>query len=467
MLDGKIVTSKYPLAYHITPEIGLINDPNGLVKFNDRYHVFYQWNPFGTIHKNKCWGHLVSSNLIDWKRMEPALVPSEYYDKDGIYSGSAIVKDSILYLFYTGNVVTSLNEKKSYQCLAISKDGINFEKKGPVFEHPMKYTRHVRDPKVWQDSNLVYWMILGAQKSNEIGDIILYRSDNLIDWEFKGTIFEEELKNMGYMFECPDLLRFGNKDVLIFSPQGIEAKENCFENIYQTGYVVGKFGDNEKFKVESEFYELDRGFEFYAPQSFVVDNRVLLFGWMGCMYPKEEETFPTITEGWIHCLTIPREVKFIDNKIIQQPVMELQKLRRKNELIEIEMDAKKEYRQFLKNPFAEILINFVQSPAQFSLNVSESFFIEYSKDLQRLKITRKNWYTLKEESRVGFLSGELKDLQIFLDGSSIEIFTNKGSLVMSSRYIVEHTLERYLTFNGSSLCGKISIFPLEGGKNDE
>lgn len=113
MLDCKVKSSAYPLLYHITPESRLLNDPNGLVKFKGKYYVFFQWNPYGIVHKNKALGHVVSEDMIHWERLPVALEPSETYDKNGIYSGSTIVKGDELYLFYTGNVIVNGDVKKA------------------------------------------------------------------------------------------------------------------------------------------------------------------------------------------------------------------------------------------------------------------------------------------------------------------------------------------------------------------
>ena len=88
MLDGNVKNSKYPVGYHITPLAGLLNDPNGLVKFEGIYHVFYQLNPTDTIHKNKHWGHIYSEDLITWHRAPIALAPDAWYDKDVYFTTS-------------------------------------------------------------------------------------------------------------------------------------------------------------------------------------------------------------------------------------------------------------------------------------------------------------------------------------------------------------------------------------------
>lgn len=153
ILEKKEIVEKdfWRQKYHIQGIVGLINDPNGFSQFKGKYHMFYQWNPLGTNHKNKTWAHSVSSDLLHWERMKTALRPDTWYSKDGVYSGSAIVDDEKLYLFYTGNVKDPEGNRESYQCLAVSNDGENFERWEPsIVNQPDGYTRHIRDPKIWK-----------------------------------------------------------------------------------------------------------------------------------------------------------------------------------------------------------------------------------------------------------------------------------------------------------------------------
>lgn len=457
MLDGKVKNSKYPLLYHITPEKGLLNDPNGVIKFQGVYHVFYQWNPYGTIHKNKCWGHVFSTDMVHWQRAPIALTPSADYDKDGIYSGSAIEKDGLLYVFYTGTVAVSHTEKKSYQCAAVSVDGFHFKKLGPLFEHPKGYTRHVRDPKVWfNEEKENYCMILGAQTDDLSGDILLYQSKDLLDWNFKGSLMNKR-PTLGYMWECPDLLFF-EQTILLFSPQGLKAEDQRFDNIHQTGYLKGKLDQSDKFLWNGEeFIELDRGFEFYAPQTFQDNERVILYGWMGIMPEEYEQSMPTVTEGWAHTLSIPREVTFSKGKIYQYPVSELKSLRDNSRKRELKIGSKQTVK--LGQPYHEINLFFNQPSTDFTLTISETFTVQYTRANSELSISRYNWFTGKVETRVGLLNDELSEMILYLDGSTIEIFVNKGDLVFSSRYFNPDS-ERELVFNGSDLNLTGVMYPL-------
>lgn len=95
-------TPRHP-KFHIHPPCGLMNDPNGLAYFGGKYHVFYQWFPFGPEHGMKHWAHVMSSDLIHWEWSDEMLTPTEAYEKNGCYSGNAYAKDDTLYLYYTAN----------------------------------------------------------------------------------------------------------------------------------------------------------------------------------------------------------------------------------------------------------------------------------------------------------------------------------------------------------------------------
>ena len=302
--------------YHIYAEHGLINDPNGLIYFNGQYHVFYQWNPNALDHTYKVWAHVVSDDLVNWRRLPIAIAPSLPEDRSGIYSGTTIEKDGRLYAFYTGNVRNDAGESvASFQMAAVSDDGVHFEKLGKLFDQPSGYTRHVRDPKVFA-RNGHYYMLLGAQKLDLTGDIIAYESTDLHHWSFIGSILGDQLlAYRGYMMECPDLITIDGRDVLMFSPQGLPAAGDRLQNIHNTGYVLGEFDDvNGTFQVTTEFKELDQGFEFYASQTLTHGNRHLLWGWAGMMPSVREKQLPTIQAGWAHVLSLPRDMASVDGE---------------------------------------------------------------------------------------------------------------------------------------------------------
>lgn len=416
------------MAYHVLPPYGLLNDPNGLIYFKGFTHVFFQWNPHKLDHSYKAWGHAVTKDLVNFEYLEAALIPEESYEKNGCYSGSSIVHEELLYLFYTGNVKDDKGNRESYQCIAVSEDGFNFEKKGPVIGKIPGYTGHVRDPKVFKEKNTFY-MVLGAQRDNLTGDTILFKSNDLYNWEFLGSLMDEKF-NLGYMWECPDLIRFNDKSAFVFSPQGLQVLGEKYKNIYQSGYFTGEFTD-ETFKRDNhDFRELDLGFEFYAPQSFEYhDGRTLLLGWMGVMEEAMEKNLPTLENNWAHHLTIFREISISkEGNLIQRPLRELKDYR-----IPLDNFIGSNYRAFFSEPL-EIKIKFNKTPKDFTLQFGENLKLIYQKADNSFKVNRENWKTKSIEYRKAILFRELKDIQIYLDYTSMEIFINMGEEVFSLRY---------------------------------
>ena len=112
-------TPRHP-SYHIHPPCGLVNDPNGLAYFGGKYHVFYQWFPFGPEHGMKHWAHVISEDLIKWERSDQMLIPDQEYEKNGCYSGNSIEADGKLYLYYTANYKTE--QGKILQELGFTED---------------------------------------------------------------------------------------------------------------------------------------------------------------------------------------------------------------------------------------------------------------------------------------------------------------------------------------------------------
>ena len=419
----KVINDPYRLTYHLMPPVGLLNDPNGLIQYNGVYHVFYQWNPFETAHGAKFWGHYTSKDMVHWVEEPIALTPSDWYDKNGCYSGSAIESDGKLYLFYTGNVKKENGIRESYQCLAVSSDGVHFEKKGPVLELPEQYTAHFRDPKVWKKDERWY-MILGAQTLDEKGAAVLFVSNDLYHWEELGKIAGAGMNGIGdfgYMWECPDLIQLSGKDVLLVSPQGIEPNGELYNNLFQSGYFIGKLDYETLHFQHGSFKELDRGFDFYAPQTFTDESgRIILYGWMG-MTDDLEPYQPTIANNWVHALTIPRELEFREEKLIQKPVEELKK-RRKNQIV-IEGNT-------CHGESAELLIE-VLSNGQFEISIRNEAYLSFNGEMLTLK--RRNIKTNGLEARSCKIAAVTK-LQIFMDHSSLEIFINDGEEVFTTRY---------------------------------
>ena len=432
----------YRLGYHLMPPVGLLNDPNGFIQYKGTYHLFYQWNPFKTGHGAKFWGHYISKDLIHWTHEEIALAPSDWFDKNGCYSGSAVSADGKMKLFYTGNVKDEQGNRETYQCLAESEDGVHFTKKGVVVELPDGYTAHFRDPKVWNHDDHWY-MIVGAQSEDLQGKAALLKSVDLKEWHLLGNIAgsnEGQLGDFGYMWECPDLFSLHGKDVLIVSPQGLKPEGMLYNNVYQSGYFVGELNYETGKMSHGRFVELDRGFEFYAPQTTVDDKgRRLLFAWMG-VPEQAEDQHPTIAHQWVHAMTLPRELVLVDEKLYQRPVAELDEQRVDEVLYENEVVAS-EMKQLegVNGDQLELVVDVINNDAErFEIALRDEARIIYDVREERLTLERKSFSDNERaiEARHCKLT-QLQQLRIFLDTSSIELFVNEGEEVFTARLFPE------------------------------
>ena len=161
--------------FHLAPRKGWLNDPNGLCQFHGTYHVFYQADPAWPAPGKKGWGHFASRDLVRWEDLGEALMPSIPEDADGVYSGSALVVagsapngGDLLRLYYTGNVKYEGDHvhtgRDANEIMVTSEDGISLSDKEVLLrpeDYPSDLTRHVRDPKVWEQDGR-YYMVLGA-----------------------------------------------------------------------------------------------------------------------------------------------------------------------------------------------------------------------------------------------------------------------------------------------------------------
>lgn len=426
----------YRLAYHLMPPVGLLNDPNGCIQYNRLYHVFFQWNPFATAHGSKYWGHYTSPDLINWQLERSAIAPDQPYDRHGCYSGSAIEHEGKMYIFYTGNVKQADGNRQTSQCLAVSEDGIHFEKLGPVIQQPEGFTAHFRDPKVWKEADR-WLMVIGAQDKDENGCVAMYSSHNLYEWDYQGIVTGSNYNgndNLGYMLECPDLFELDDETVLVVCPQGLEPKGLTQQNLFQAGYVTGRL-DGSKLD-HGPFTELDRGFDFYAPQTMIDEQgRRLLIAWMG-MTDEREQLQPTIEYGWVHAMTIPRELELRDGKILQHPVAEMRQLRRNPvKPRRLELNNEPQLLESLNSHAMEIMIDQldVEESESFSMAIADDALISFDTVEKVLTLKRKNLAAKgKMESRSCRIQA-LNKMQIYLDTSSIEMFVNDGKEVFTAR----------------------------------
>lgn len=447
ILEMKNLVNKSPYRqnYHIEPESGYLNDPNGFSFFNGKYHLFYQWTPLKYQKDPEVWYqgwyHLTSEDLIHWEAQGPGIDPDTPFETHGAYSGSAMQDNDNLLIFYTGNTRTVDWERIPYQIIArMDKEGVIHKNTNSAITGCLEgYTDHFRDPKIWKEKG-DYYAVIGAQRIDKTGCTILLKSVDGENWEAKGEV-QTNYTSLGYMWECPDYFELDGKGVLVFSPQGISPEGHKYHNIYQTGYLLGESLDLETLQFEHEtFRELDRGFDIYATQSASLpDGRQVLIGWMGL----PELAYPTEEFGYCGCLTIPRELSIQGNQLIQKPIQEITKLRKNHymehcELSEQEMKMKTSFSYELQlqlNLEKDSIVSLGlfsdkehQRYTEIKIDATEgTIVLDRSKSGKPLAEKFGNQRVIAEQ-----ISHEVQ-LDIFMDRSSIEIFVDGGKYVASSR----------------------------------
>ena len=354
----------YRQIYHANVPSGWANDPNGTIFFHDRAHLFYQHYPhqpqWGIMH----WGHFTTGDFIHWEAQPVALIPDQPYEAlCGCCSGSAIEVDGRLWLMYT-----AAQPDLQRQCIAVSDDGIHFEKSpdNPVITadmmNPEVSPMDFRDPRMFRH-NGAFYLIAGARiidpdaparaggstspvpkaggevRSPSIGDVsgvdpekdgygnlVLLRSDDLRCWRYVGHLlweqpeFDSAYYQLNGVYECPDYFTLDGEEVLLSSPQNLPQMGAHYQNIHSTLYMLGKLDySSGRFRAEL-IEEIDAGFDFYAAQTLrMPDGRVVMIAWKEMW----DRSYPTQAEGWAGTYTLPRELRVVDRRLIQRPVREL------------------------------------------------------------------------------------------------------------------------------------------------
>lgn len=429
----------YP-AYHLAPPSGWLNDPNGLIYYNGLYHAFYQYYPYSAQWGDMHWGHAASPDMVHWTHYPPALWPTAgTADKDGCFSGSAVIDGDTLCLIYTGHSWTGEKGKnglrpfREVQCLATSSDGFNFTKQGVVLTPP-EGIDHFRDPKLWFAEGL-WRLVLGVSDSRDMGQVYLYRGKTLRDWEFDRVLAVSD-GSMGYMWECPDFFPLGDKHVLTFSPQGIQAHRGYRRrNLYQCGYVCGSWQAGQDFVPETPFIELDNGHDYYAAQSFqAADGRRIIMAWLD-MWESEQ---PTEAEGWAGSMTLPRALSLsADGRLRAVPVAELASLRAAEEALPPIILDNTTVKLAENIGAQEIILHWDRKNARaerYGIRLGRSLMIYMDTQIERLVLDR--FYPdvhLSGSRSTALQPGDTLILHIFFDYSSVEIFVNEGEAVLTSR----------------------------------
>ena len=400
--------------YHHTPLYGWMNDPNGMFYKDGVWHLYYQWNPYGSQWENMTWGHSTSRDLIHWE-VQPQAIEAD--GLGAIFSGSCVTNGHDVVAFYT-----SAGQHQT-QSMAVSKDeGRTFQKYAgnPVLTSDVP---DFRDPKVfWNEDARVWNLILAAGQEMRI-----YSSKDLKAWKYESS-FGKEYGNHGGVWECPDLFP-------LTTPNG-QRKWVLLCNINPGGpfggsatqYFVGDF-DGHRFTCESMpkvTKWLDYGKDHYATVSFynAPDNRRVVLAWMSnWQYANQAPT-----KQFRSANSIPRDLGLFthgeETYVSVVPSKEMlavrgEKLKKPAAACEVVVDVKGTMVLTLSNAKGEELtLRYDAQQQTLAMDRTKSGDVSFSEAFPC--VTTAPTY------------GTIRQLRLFVDNCSVEAFDAEGKVAMTN-----------------------------------
>lgn len=461
--------------YHLIPAANWTNETHGLFYHNGKYHIFNQKNASSIILRQINWGHFSSPDLLHWTEERPALTPDSYYDKNGIWSGCAVIDDAgTPRLFYTAG-----GDKMGVGMAAPKDDSLVEWVKSPlnpiIEEKPAAYSRtDMRDQYVWKDGDFWYMIIgFGLEHDGQPrGTLLLYRSENLNEWSFVHLLFEGNpaVDHSGVFWEMPVFKKIGGKYVLLVNRvphKGVPAR---------TQYWVGDF-KNEKFIPDSpEPKNLEVINRLLSPSAAdTPDGKVVAIA----IIPDEIREEANYEQGWAHLYSMPRVWDLRDGKICQSPHPVMEELRDSHKAfskqrlsdeeplmisaegnqIEIDAvfypaDAKRFGFVLCKNPD-----NSEYTEIYYDVQTRE-IVIDQTRSSQRKGIplkTRKDKYDLDVSVPV--------NIRLFVDGSVVEGFINGEDAFTTRIFPLDEKSSQVEVFaDGNNSEVKVDIWKLNSAK---
>jgi len=306
---------------HVRAGKNWINDPNGPIFWNGAYHLFFQHNPRSPDWGPPNWGHAVSIDLVRWTVLDDALTPTPGGpDHGGCWSGCTVPHAGQVCALYTG---VDTQGSSHAVCAAVSDGDLTQWRKltEPVIPGPPPGMEPVgfRDPYVLRHGD--GWLcVMGAGVASVGGSALLYRSDDLVTWEYVGPLYERDCSAddpiwTGEMWECPQFFPLGDRYLLGISVWHAEQTQYC-------AYFLGDF-DGTRFSPTCAG-RLDFGPDYYAATSMRDPRgRQLMWGWSWEALTTEARR----ESGLAGCLTVPRVVTLQDETLLIEPAEELAGLR--------------------------------------------------------------------------------------------------------------------------------------------
>lgn len=408
---------------HLKAPRGWINDPNGFIYYNGMYHLFYQHFPYAPIWGRMHWGHAVSRDLVHWEHKDIALYPSKKDDRSGCFSGSAVVHDGRLYVYYTGVDYSEEDPENinicpggdfiSAQMLLTSADGIRFDNINdkrtvipPVTDKDIGCRHNTRDPKVWRGKD-AWYMVLGSSAHGN-GRLLLYKSDDLIGWTYMGHAGKEGL---GEIWECPDYFETDGRGVLLFSPTGLLNDGKLYDSA--SICMFADFSETDcSMRLSDEYTMFDCGQDLYAPQSTTdAEGRRIIIAWARMPEPIEGDR--------IGMLCIPRVVEVRDGHIYFRPHPNISAMFTKK-IADLSEANGEMYRISLE----------LENGGEINVG---GYIISRKDD--RIYADRSGVFRGHSEIRCRFETPEIHDgyrLDIYVDRDLIEVYINDGEYVLSN-----------------------------------
>lgn len=413
--------------YHFTSLANFMNDPTGLMQWKGRYHLLYQHNPHGAVSAYKHKGHAVSNDLVHWVHLPIALAPTPGGpDQEHCATGCLVDDGGTPTLVYSA--FASVKPLKESLCLARSFDDLltwQKDPRNPVLAGPpaeLEVTGF-RDPCVWKEG-ATWYMALGSGLRGLGGAVLLYRSADLVHWEYLQPTLVGDARETGIMWECPNLFPLDGRHVLIVSSL---PGRRCL-------YFTGTYRDLQ-FVPEAKG-TVDWGDCFYAPQTFEdAQGRRLMFGWLqeGRSAEAQERA------GWSGIMSLPQVLALTaDGALVARPAPEVEALRMAHRRFEgvalgeglwspeeVRGEALEVVASIEVGDAAEVGLRLRRSPGG-----EEETVIAYSRQRGTLAVDRQRSSLSPgvaldvREMPLALQPSERLELRIFLDGSALEMFVN-------------------------------------------
>ena len=453
-INAHILDPKDRPGFHLTPAVGWMNDPNGFSRYRGQYHLFYQYWPYEPFWGSPYWGHAVSDDLLRWKRLPAALAPDQEYDRDGCFSGTALPEETPegdrQFMMYTGNVRDPKDPSGrglQTQCIALG-DGLIYRKYSgnPVIGTgdlpPDADPYEFRDPKLLKQEDGTFRALIAGRRKSGGAQILQYVSRNGLQWKYDRCLIGASLAtaHLGWMWECPDLFLLDSREVLIAS--AIEAERTGEYPGGKTCFcMIGETGGDGGFRPEKD-HPLDSGFDFYAGQTVLSpDGRRILIGWMQNPDTANRRGIELPINGQ---MSLPRELRLEDGRVMQRPVRELEKL---YEGPEVRRTVKAEEERIsvpgIRGRSLDLELSLKPAAggySRFGMRFAEGngCYTEFSYDpakseaaIDRSRSGPGSGGMVLRRTKVRDRDGAL-DLRMILDRYSAEIFINDGEQVLSA-----------------------------------